>query len=139
LTAKDLTAVRIGRNIIGIDQTTMKQSGIGGDDKVGVFTALECIRRFDTIKAAFFRDEETGCECSFEADIVFFEDCNFVLQCDRQGYKDFIVEAGGIELSDSKFQSAVSPLLDRFDYRTENGLMTNVIALKIGGVGCAVA
>ena len=29
-------------------------AGVGGDDKVGVWAALECISKFDNIKAAFF-------------------------------------------------------------------------------------
>lgn len=137
--AEDLTAVRIGRNIIGVNQVTMMQSGIGGDDKVGIFIALECLRLFENIKVAFFRDEETGCEGSYEADVSFFEDCNSVLQCDRRGHQDFIVEAGGVELSSTRFQLELSPLLDQFDYRLTTGLPTDVMALKELGIGCSMA
>lgn len=137
--ADDLTAVTIGRNITGFNKATMQQTGIGGDDKVGIFITLECLRLFDTIKVAFFRDEETGCEGSYEADLSFFTDCNFVLQCDRQGYRDFIVEAGGVELSSAQFQSSLKPLLDSFDYQAATGFMTDVMALKEIGVECSVA
>jgi tripeptide aminopeptidase len=135
----DLTAVTIGRNITGFNQVTMQQTGIGGDDKVGVFIALECLRLFDHIKAVFFRDEEMGCEGSYEADLTFFANCHFVLQCDRQGYRDFIVEAGGVELSSTQFQSNLKPLLDSFNYETTKGFMTDVMALKEIGVECSVA
>ncbi|HVU96771.1 MAG TPA: hypothetical protein VHE34_16195 [Puia sp.] len=136
---EDLTAVPIGGNIIGINQATMMQTGIGGDDKVGVFMALECLRLIDPIKVAFFRDEETGCEGSYEADMTFFENCNFVLQCDRQGNEDFVVDASGIELSSSKFQFQIGPLLDVFNYQMVSGLMTDVMALKDLGLSCSAA
>lgn len=137
--AEGLVAVQVGRNITGINPITMRQSGIGGDDKVGVFIALETLRLFDNIKIAFFRDEETGCQGSYLADLGFFDDCNFVLQCDRQGHRDFVVEAGGIALSSIVFQEAVSPLLRAYQYKAAKGLMTDVMALKEIGVACSVA
>ena len=136
---EDLTPVRIDGNIIGVNQVTMMQTGIGGDDKVGVFIALECLRLFDPIKVAFFRDEETGCEGSYEADMAFFDNCNFVLQCDRQGNEDFVVNAAGVELSSFKFQMQIAPLLDTFNYQMTSGLMTDVMALKDCGLSCSAA
>ena len=59
---ENLTPIEVNGNIIGFNAVTMEQIGIGGDDKVGVFIALECLNNFDNIKAVFFRDEETGCE-----------------------------------------------------------------------------
>ena len=137
--SEDLTAVQIGQNIVGFNRASMRQAGIGGDDKVGVFIALECVRRFDDIKAVFFRDEETGCEGSYLANVSFFEDCNFILQCDRRGCQDFVIEASGIELSGPEFQSAVEPFLDAYRYRMVTGQMTDVMALKDLGVGCSAA
>ena len=36
-----------------MDYKKMEQVGVGGDDKVGIWAALECINKFDNIKAAF--------------------------------------------------------------------------------------
>ena len=80
------------------DGELKKQVGIGGDDKVGVFVTLEALEKFDNIKVAFFVDEEIGCVGSREADMEWFEDVGFVLQCDRKGYGDFVNSIGGTKL-----------------------------------------
>ena len=36
------------------------QTGIAGDDKVGVFLCLRALKHFDNIKVAFFSQEEKG-------------------------------------------------------------------------------
>lgn len=136
---EDLTTVKIGENITGFNRYTMQQSGIGGDDKVGVFIALECLHLFDHIKIAFFRDEEAGCIGSYEADTSFFENCNFVLQCDRQGDRDFVTEASGVELSSKTFKLDVLNLLKTYGYSFAKGMMTDVMALKELEISCSMA
>lgn len=135
----DLKALRVGSLITGFNRVTMKQTGIGGDDKVGVFIALECLQKFNELKVAFFRDEETGCEGSYDADISFFVNCNFVLQCDRMGNDDFVINASGVSLSSCEFQDAVSPILNRYGYAFANGMMTDVMALKELEISCSMA
>jgi tripeptide aminopeptidase len=137
--AEDLVAVKFGPNLTGFNRVRMTQTGIGGDDKVGVYIALECLLFFDHIKIAFFRDEEVGCAGSCHADRTFFEDCNFVLQCDRKGRKDFIVEAGGVGLSSKSFQSKIRRLIKRYGYSFAKGMMTDVMALKQLGIECSMA
>jgi tripeptide aminopeptidase len=127
---EDLTPIEINGNITGFNSCTMEQTGIGGDDKVGIFIALECISKFKNIKAVFFRDEEIGCVGSYRPDINFFTDCSFILQCDRRGNSDFITNASGIELSSSKFQNDISPIISKYGYKFNNGAMTDVMALK---------
>jgi tripeptide aminopeptidase len=136
---EDLTPVEINGNITGINSYTMQQTGIGGDDKVGIFIALECLHKFDNIKVVFFRDEEVGCEGSYEPDMKFFKDCNFILQCDRRGNDDFITTAGSTELSSNKFQKEVKPILTRYGYKFNTGMMTDVMALKQSGIECSMA
>lgn len=136
---EDLTVIEIGGNLTGFNKVTMEQTGIGGDDKVGIFIALQCLENFDNIKAVFFRDEEVGCEGSGLPDIEFFNDCNFILQCDRQGKKDFITNAGGAQLSNKDFQNDISHILKRYGYACTTGMMTDVMALKEAGVLCAMA
>ena len=136
---EDLTVIEINGNLTGFNASTMEQTGIGGDDKVGIFIALQCLELFDNIKLAFFRDEETGCEGSYNADFDFFNDCNFVLQCDRKGNGDFVTNAGGIELSSSEFQADILPVLSGFGYKYANGMMTDVMALKECGINCSMA
>jgi tripeptide aminopeptidase len=137
--AEDLTVIEINGNLTGFNAYTMEQTGIGGDDKVGIFIALQCLELFDNIKVAFFRDEETGCEGSYNADFDFFNDCNFILQCDRKGNGDFVTNAGGIELSSKQFQADILPVLFSFGYKYANGMMTDVMALKECSVNCSMA
>lgn len=135
----DLTPVVIDGKITGINSVTMEQIGIGGDDKVGVFIALECLREFDNIKVAFFRDEEVGCDGSSLADMSFFKDCRFVLQADRRGCTDFIINASGVELSSKFFQDEVEVIVCNYGYKFGYGMMTDVMQLKENGIECSVA
>lgn len=109
-----------------------KSQGIGADDKNGIFVALEMIRRYPVMKCAFFVGEETGCIGSSDANMDFFKDCRYVLQCDRQGNSDFIVNASGVSLCTEEFVFDCN--IDKFQYEEELGLMTDVMALKERGL-----
>ena len=50
-----------------------KPTGIGGDDKCGVFACLTLLKELPYLKAAFFVSEETGCHGSKKADPEFFK------------------------------------------------------------------
>lgn len=136
---EDLTVIEIDGNLTGFNRVLMEQTGIGGDDKVGVFITLQCLEKFDNIKAVFFRDEEVGCQGSYDADISFFDDCGFVLQCDRRGYGDFVTTASGTKLSSDEFQSSVASIIDNYGYKFTTGMMTDVMALKESGITCSMA
>ena len=136
---EDLYVLQVGHKLTGFNRIKMEQTGIGGDDKVGIFIALECLRLFDNIKAVFFCDEEVGCFGSYEADMEFFDDCGFVLQCDRKGNKDFIHNADGTPLSSKPFRKAANKIMKDFGYKFEHGMMTDVMALKENGLKCSCA
>ena len=136
---EDLTVLDIDGVLTGFNCYTMTQSGIGGDDKVGVFVCLQALDKCDNIKAVFFRDEEVGCGGSYQADKDFFTDCKFVLQCDRRGNTDFVINASGYELSNSLFQDDVLPILTKYGYSFSDGAMTDVMALKSLGIPCSMA
>jgi putative aminopeptidase FrvX len=131
----------ISNNKIAMAYDTIKNkpTGIGGDDKVGIYIALQCLQDLHTCKAVFFRDEEIGCEGSSYADMDFFNDCRFVLQCDRKGNKDFVNNIMGTELFDSKFSNAIAPILKKHGYSETSGGMTDVYQLKSDGLKIAVA
>jgi di/tripeptidase len=57
-------------------------TGIGGDDKCGVYGCLELLKELPNLKAAFFVSEETGCKGSSNADPTFFENVGYVIQFD---------------------------------------------------------
>lgn len=57
-------------------------TGIGGDDKCGVFACLELLLELPYLKAAFFVSEETGCKGSLKADKEFFKNVGYAIQFD---------------------------------------------------------
>lgn len=133
----NLTVVKINNKLMAINQDTMKQVGIGGDDKVGVFIALHLLLTQEKIKVVFFRDEEIGCEGSYKADVSFFHDCGYVLQFDRMGNKDFITNAAGVELASKEFISKIP--LETYKYNEASGRMTDVMALKELSINISMA
>lgn len=105
------------------------ETGVGGDDKVGIYIALAALRDFDAIKVAFFRDEEIGCIGASNAREDFFTDVRYILECDRRGDSDFVDNIAG-PLQSRAFRKAVAPMLIKHGYKFSHGMMTDVDALK---------
>ena len=124
---------------IGFDRFKMLPSGCGGDDKVGIAICLQALIDFDNIKVAFFRDEEVGCIGSGFADLKWFQDCRFVLQCDRRGNSDFINEIYGTQLQSKQFKKDVRYILTKYGYTPTSGMLTDVYTLKESGLEVSVA
>ena len=123
--------------LFGIDRKAMKQTGIGADDKNGIWIALNLLTTQKVLKCAFFVGEEIGCVGSEKADMDFFANVRFVLQCDRRNADDFICNASGVELSDKAFFERCGA--SKFGYKTTSGLQTDVVTLKKRGLNvCAV-
>jgi tripeptide aminopeptidase len=125
--------------IYGYNPVKRNFTGIGGDDKVGIYIALVAVRDFDSIKAAFFRDEEIGCVGSGLADLTFFSDCMYALQCDRRGNRDFINNISGTDISSADFQQDISDIISRHNYAFTKGMTTDVGKLTSLGVGISCA
>lgn len=124
--------------ITGFNSKTKEQSGIGGDDKCGIYAALRAMIALKECKAAFFVDEEVGCHGSGAADIGFFSDCRFILQADRRGGSDWVTNISG-PLGSDAFQKAVKPFLKAYGYTPTSGAMSDVMALRDGMVGISCA
>lgn len=125
--------------LFAMDMEKVEQIGIGGDDKVGIYLALEMLSRLDACKVVFFREEESGCLGSMKADMTFFSDCAFVLQADRRGSKDFIHNSNSVQLYSKVFLKNVRPILDEYGFKEEIGSITDVGQLKENGlkISCA--
>jgi putative aminopeptidase FrvX len=118
---------------------SVKQVGVGGDDKAGVFKCIKAMQEFDDIKSAYFRFEESGCLGSRQADMSFFEDCNFVLQSDRKGNNDFITTTNGIVVASKEFEKAIKPQLSEYGFSIATGSSTDVGQLKHNGLAVSCA
>ena len=118
--------------LYGFNPNTMSFEGIGADDKNGIWVCIKALNEFDAIKCAFFVAEEVGCQGSRAAEMAFFDDCRFVLQCDRKGNSDFITNASCTELCSKEFVKDAN--ISAFGYKEANGLMTDVMELKERGL-----
>lgn len=132
--SKDFQAVETQDIIFGFSLKNVQLEGLGADDKNGIWIALQCLRKYPALKCAFFVGEEVGCKGSSKADMTFFENCRYVLQCDRRGGSDLIWNIGGFtELCSKEFLAATG--YQGFGYKLETGMMTDVEALKDNGLG----
>jgi len=136
---EDYTIIADNNYAIGFNKLLMQPTGCGGDDKVGIAICLQALLDFDNIKIAFFKDEEVGCIGSYEANLDWFKDCRFVLQCDRRGNGDFVNTIYGTQLQSKAFKRDVSYLLKKYNYKPTDGMLTDVYALKQLGLGVSVA
>lgn len=107
-----------------------KQTGIGGDDKVGIYIALEMLRNLPALKVAFFIDEEIGCVGSGKADPAFFEDVGYILQADRKGAYDITETISDIEMNSEAFRELIEPAVKKYERKYVDGMMTDVLALS---------
>ena len=130
--SKDFKAIETREIIFGYSPKNRRFENLGADDKNGVFICLECLKKYDNIKLVFFREEETGCKGSSEAVMSFFDDVRFVIQPDRKGNSDLITSIGYSELCSEEFIGAVE--LEKWGYKEENGLMTDILTLKEKGL-----
>jgi tripeptide aminopeptidase len=62
-----------------------RPTGIGGDDKCGIFICLELLKQLDKVKIALFVSEETGCHGSKMVNQEFLKDVGYCTQYDAPG------------------------------------------------------
>jgi len=60
-------------------------TGIGGDDKCGIFICMELLQKLDKVKVALFVSEETGCHGSKMVNTEFLKDVGYCVQYDAPG------------------------------------------------------
>lgn len=118
--------------ILGFNMQKKQFVGIGADDKNGIWICLKCLKEYEYMKCAFFMGEEEGCIGSNRANMAFFDDCRYVLQCDRKGNDDFITSISGMELCSKDFVKDIN--LPAHGYKINHGLQTDVAILKQRGL-----
>jgi tripeptide aminopeptidase len=110
-----------------------KPTGIGGDDKAGVFACLTLLLELPVLKAAFFVSEETGCKGSKAADPAFFENVGYTIQFDAP-YDYMVTEvSSGVPLFDRRsefFNKANNVLIEYIIPEYGSHPFTDVYALK---------
>ena len=88
-------------------------TGIGGDDKAGVFICLQLLERFNVIKGFFPVAEETGCHGSRGAKEEFFKNVGYAIQFDSTENDTMSLSLMGTQLfeQDSEFFNKTKGLI----------------------------
>ena len=112
-----------------------KPTGIGGDDKCGVYACLELLKELPNLKAAFFVSEETGCHGSRKADKNFFSNVGYGIQFDAPEnwmVTELCMGTRLFERESEFFQNCDSVLTESFNGRQkyQSHPYTDVYALK---------
>jgi di/tripeptidase len=129
------------RKLKGMDPLRKVPTGIGGDNKCGVYIALKMMLEFEVIKGAFFVEEEIGMKGSKVADDSFFKDVGYAIQFDAPTRNWFSARLMGVKLWNDVFFNDLFPLLEKFgvDNITEADPFTDVLQIrKKYGLCCAV-
>jgi len=101
--------------LTGLNEATGKPSGIGGDDKCGVFLCLEMLDALDNVKVVFFGGEEFGMMGSRQLRKEFFDNVGYAIQFDSPEGNTMSMSLRSIDLfnKDSKFGDIVKgPILE---------------------------
>lgn len=129
------------RSLKGFDALRNVPTGIGGDNKCGIYIALRLMQEFDVIKGAFFVEEETGMHGSKKADDEFFKNVGYALQFDAPTRNWFSARLMNLPLWNEDFLYALSPVLHEFGVNniTTADPFTDVLQLrKKYNICCAV-
>jgi len=127
--------------LTGYDCNTNQPSGCGGDDKCGVYLALEMLDTLENVKAAFFISEEIGCigsKAAVKSNPEFFKNVGYAIQYDSpegdslsstlmgkylfESSKDFtglvgeVIKEHGITKWANHPYTDIWPLLEEFDF-----------------------
>jgi len=110
-------------------------TGIGGDDKCGIFSCLELLRELPVLKVVFFTQEECGGLGSNGINLSFFNDVGYIIGIDRRGKSDLITEIGCRNVCSDEMLSEISKTSKEYGYKETSGLMTDVSELSKRNVG----
>jgi hypothetical protein len=140
ITGHGIVPIEHGGRITGLDPVTMQQTGIGGDDKCGIYAALFLLRELSNCRVILTVDEEIGAVGASKLDLCHLEGVGFLLQADRRGSADMVTRACGDALASPAFIKVAARIGKRYGYkRCEDGGLTDVQELVSRGVGlCAL-
>jgi hypothetical protein len=109
-------------------------SGIGGDDKCGIFIALSLLnnKRIKNLKAFFYVQEETGCKGALASvkNKGWYDDLTFIAEGDRRGSTDLIITCGGTDTVSKDFKEMLLSHGKEWLYDTANGSFSDVMRIQ---------
>lgn len=116
--------------------------GCGADDKNGLWIIMNLLQSEPVLKVVLFVQEErdgelAGCRGARVSDLSFFNDVEFVVECDRKGASDVVnIGKGETSLCESDF--IPEHLLQQYGYEMVKGGKTDVVELKMRGLAIPV-
>jgi len=117
----------IDNNILSAYDGNGAQCGTGGDDKCGIYLALEMLHRLPTVSCVFVRDEEVGCLGSAIVPMEWFANAAFVLQADRNNRTfDIIRDTNGMCCASDDFMDALFDLPVASKHGEDTGSITDI-------------
>lgn len=134
------TIIEAGGVIIAVNEKG-EQVGPGADDKNGIWVAIKLLHELPVLKAVLFVEEEkkgdlSGCRGAHAANLDFFKDCRYILESDRKGASDLIIQGKDVPLCEADF--IPQEILDKYHYQPTNGGKTDVVELKMRGLDIPV-
>jgi di/tripeptidase len=144
-TVHDINEINIAEESLPNEQGVLKPSlkayddfglptGIGGDDKCGVYACLELLKELPNLKVGFFVSEETGCHGSRNADDEFFDNVGYIIQFDAPGntmVSEYCMGVKLFERDNDFFGKCNEVLTESFDGpRYQSHPYTDVYALR---------
>lgn len=114
-----------------------KRTGVGGDDKCGVYLALMMLHQLDHCTAVFVRDEEVGCLGSGEVPLAWFDHASFVIQADRNNHTmDIIRDTNGMVCASDAFIKGLKelPIVCAAGHTENSGTITDIGELSSRGL-----
>jgi len=119
-------------------------TGIGGDDKAGIFICLSLIEQFDNIMGAFFVEEEIGCNGSREAKHgdghSYLEQAAYFIQFDAPTDNWISRVCNNVELFNDEFEMVLKPVWKLYELSEPNinDPITDVKELKLAYPVCCI-
>lgn len=112
------------------NSSTGMRTGVGGDDKCGLWVALQASKHFANCRVVLLRDEEIGGLGARSSPKGWYNGASVVIEADRRGNGDAVTEASGIRLSSDEWQDHVSDIVSMHGYAWEDaGGFTDVTEL----------
>jgi tripeptide aminopeptidase len=135
-TGDGIAVVRVGDRLTALNPRTMRQSGIGGDDKCGIYCVLHAVLCSPHVRGLLTVDEEIGGVGAHAADLDRLRGARLAVQADRRGNRDCVTSIGGTQIASDELRAAIRPLLAAHGFaECLSGGFTDVGVLAERGLG----
>jgi tripeptide aminopeptidase len=103
-----------------------RRVGTGGDDKCGVYVAVQMLMSSIPCRVILTQDEEIGCVGAREVSVKWGELSSILLQADRRGNNDLIFHTNGIQVASKELTDRVLALPECAGMKPEYGSVTDI-------------